>query len=220
MSPLPLMPQELWNNVSSRLSTLGAVSAADIFGFGIDSSQRKHAAVWRKIFKDDIWALRAVKAGLNPFLLGSNLLQLYHKGTFQKPLFLVLRVCDDSGDCQYDADTLFTSLQPHTYDIKTKEVTFPEGIIINVHDIVSAPKEIKVDIRRVLHQGWPRHLRTSYIHWEDKKYRIRQLTRKSMRGELLKKAANFDSISKYCFLDIKNPNGGKHGLCGFFRGQD
>ena len=212
MAPLLLMPQEIWNNVSNRLSTFRAASAADIFGFGLDSHQRKHAEVWRIIFKDDIWASRAVEQGLSPFLLGSSLPQLYHKGPSQKPLFLVLRICDRTGDSHYNADMFFTSLQQHTYDQKAAEVTFPGGIIINVKDIVNDPEYVVLDPPNVFAYR-RRRPRTSFIHWDDNRGRLRTVTRRDIKG--LEQASNPDSESKCYSIDIDRPGGSKQ--CALFR---
>lgn len=209
------MPQEIWNNISGRLSTFLALPAADIFDFGLESNHRKHAAAWRTIFKDETWASHVLNKGLNPFLIGSDLSRLYNEqkpvATSQRSLFLTLHVCDTSSDNHYDTEgteLFFSSLQPHTYEKATAEVSFSNGVVMNIKDILTDGEFVVLNPRR-LFSFRRRRLRTSSMHWDDSQCRLRSIVGKDVVG-LGGESTNLDSISMICGIDIVRPDGCKH----------
>ncbi|KAK4119908.1 hypothetical protein N657DRAFT_532786, partial [Parathielavia appendiculata] len=99
--------------------------------------------VWAMIFKDAQWLEKATKAGLKPALFGYKLTNIYRK---KKPVqaHLLLIVSDWSGDVRFDKEQLFRSLHKHEHNETTFEVHFESGIILNIHDPVTALEGIRV----------------------------------------------------------------------------
>jgi hypothetical protein len=76
----PHVPQEIWDNITKDLSTLNPLRLSFLFKFKITlEAQKKHARVWRMLFRDEKWLYAAERYGLNPILIGFDLEYCYNR---------------------------------------------------------------------------------------------------------------------------------------------
>lgn len=122
------LPWEILNLIIRSLDPFPAKEAANIFSF-VDKDDAYR--LWRTIFKDDVWIQMALKCGSDPVLIGAHLRTVIDPCKAkrkQKPLYILLRANDWSGDTFYSGvEILRQSLRTgHRYDEKNHEVTLPK----------------------------------------------------------------------------------------------
>lgn len=160
------LPNELWDTVLKYVQTFPASSFARESYIPHEPSREKYFTVWNAIFKDDEWALEALKHGFNPALVGQNLYNLYGCQDIRnsKPAYLALVI---GGDITGVRETLLSSLQPHTFLESTKEVVFRDSkITLNIHDAWSWPDIIELKPKRLFSYRY-KTLRSACLYWDD-----------------------------------------------------
>jgi hypothetical protein len=170
----PYLPQELWDNVESNLSSFSTRIAADLsFPFEFTEAQGIHECLWKTIFKDENWLQVAGRYDIHPGLLAPDFFSIYEKIKKKKPLDtdMVLTAPDWTGDFFWEQlednyMTLRNSLQPHTshrIDDKTCQILFESGIRLNIRQAVTGCEIIEMPDLQVLFDR--ERLQTTYCSW-------------------------------------------------------
>ena len=175
------MPQELWDNIASNLSSFSAKNAANAaLSIMFTEKLSIHECVWRTIFKDETWLWLAFeKYNTNPELLGADLLRIPNKLKKNESMncYIVLLADNWSGDLFFHSvdenfETFRNSLQEHTYnrdpyrkcpDGTVHELSFSSGITLNITQVVTGCECIEMPDLQVLFEK--ETIQTAYCLW-------------------------------------------------------
>lgn len=171
------MPQELWDDVASSLSSFSAKSAAKTaLPIMFTEKLSIHEYVWRTIFKDETWLQLALEQyNTNPVLLGADLLRLSNNESLN--CYIVLLADDWSGDLHFHGadenfETFRNSLQEHSYnrdpygdrsEVTVHEISFSSGITLNITQVVTGCEGIEMPDLEVLFEK--ENVQTAYCPW-------------------------------------------------------
>ena len=149
---MPNLPWEILNPIIRFLDPFQAKKAANALSF-IDEDESHR--LWRTIFKDDAWIKMALNCGSDPVLIGANLRTVTNSCQAKKggkPLYIVLRANDWSGDTRYAGVTsLRRSLRTdHRYDEKNHEVTLPKLSWYNTANKKITVPKIKLNVKDIV----------------------------------------------------------------------
>ncbi|KAH7111785.1 hypothetical protein B0J11DRAFT_598402 [Dendryphion nanum] len=175
------MPQELWDNVASSLSSFSTKSAADAaLPIMFTEKLSIHECVWRTIFKDETWLRLALEEyNTNLVLLGADLPRIPDnlKKNERMNCYIVLLADGWSGDLFFHGakenfETFRNSLQEHTYnrdpdrncsDVTVHEISFSSGITLNITQVVTGCECIEMPDLQVLFEK--ENVQTAYCPW-------------------------------------------------------
>jgi hypothetical protein len=171
------MPQELWDDVASSLSSFSAKSAAETaLPIMVTENLSIHECIWRTIFKDETWLQLALEEyNTNPVLLGADVLRIPNNESMN--CYIVLLADDWSGELYFHgADENFktfrNSLQEHTYnrdpyrnrsEVTVHEISFSSGITLNITQVVTGCEGIEMPDLQVLFEK--EDVQTAYCPW-------------------------------------------------------
>lgn len=175
------MPQELWDNVASSLSSFSAKSAADAaLPIMFTEKLSIHECIWRTIFKDETWLRLAFEEyNTNPVILGADLLRIPDKLKKNESMncYLVLLADDWTGTLFFHGadenfETFRNSLQEHTYsrdpygnrsEVTAHEISFSSGITLNITQVVTICEPIEMPDLQVFFEK--ESVQTAYCPW-------------------------------------------------------
>jgi hypothetical protein len=178
------MPQELWDNVVSNLSSISTKNVANAFDFEFTEEQGRHECVWRAIFKGkeeggEEWPQFVFdEYKTNLVLLGPDIPLIPEKVKKKELMesYMVLLAEDFTGERFYnDVEDGFrkfrNSLQEHTYDEETREISFRSGIKLNIFHVITACEVVELqDLQVLLEKD---DAQTAYCSWIDPQKQIR-----------------------------------------------
>jgi hypothetical protein len=153
-----------WETVASYLSAFSANAANSS-----PEDRKIHKCVWDAHFKTDEWLRLAFEEyHLNPVLLGPDLPSIRDKIEKGERVYTVLLANDWSGDLTFtgredDHMTFRNSLQDHTYDESTGEISFSSGIKLNINSLIRPDEVTVMPDLQVLFQR--EDVQTSYCPW-------------------------------------------------------
>jgi hypothetical protein len=104
------IPQEIWDNITSYVSAVSARNASSMLGFSVSDSNKKSAAVWGAIFRDERWVYHFKNP---PKLLGSHISDLYANGPLNKAVYIALILHPQEESTGINTEAFVESLQPH-----------------------------------------------------------------------------------------------------------
>ncbi|KAH7108745.1 hypothetical protein B0J11DRAFT_602135 [Dendryphion nanum] len=175
------MPQELWDDVASNLSSFPAKSAADAaLPIMFTENLSLHECVWRTVFKDETWLRLAFEEyKTTPVLLGADLSRIPDKLKKNENMncYMVLLADDWSGGLFFHGadekfETFRNSLQEHTYnrdpynncsEVTVHEISFSSGITLNITQVVTGCECIEMPDLQVLFEK--ENVQTAYCPW-------------------------------------------------------
>lgn len=208
------LAQEIWDKVVRDLPSFSARVTAQIFGFKLGNRMLdNHSRVWDTIFRDQTWALKAREAGLNPTLIGSNLIAYYKYQRAPNTSYMCLWSGPDSRWmrraflCSPENFELFLKcLKPHYFDQSTWEVNFDCGITLNVSDIRNGDGRLVVAPTRLL--SYRSHgFRSGYLLWEDNTNDLRQIDSHSDRNDVVDEsgypATKLSDVREMCRIKLR-----------------
>jgi hypothetical protein len=168
----------------------------------VPTNIKAHESLWQSMFKDETWLqLAHNEYGVNSGLLGSKVYKYY--GATEKEYydaFMVLLAGDLDGDLRWEQAKFFKSLQKHTYNETTHEITFDCGIVLNVKQVITGCDEIEMmDLQRLFKKD---SLFTSYCFWADPDPKPRIITRPNIVG-LGGRITRLKDIAPICALNLK-----------------
>jgi len=207
-SHIPIIPPELWGHILPPELWCRIVSYLPPWFQDSSKTQTKELIyIWNTIFENNDYLNLAVeKYQINPMLVGSNLPILYNrlKKKIYKKTYLVLITDDWSGDLHFETfmegeerkNKIFQSLQIYTnYNKETQEVTFDNGIILNIMQPILGTEEIILPDLKLLFQE--QKLRTAFCYCSDSSKIEIIKEAKGIGGKItrLKKANSICSLS-------------------------
>ena len=213
------MPPELWDNVTSNLSSFSTENAANVFQFKLTEEQEIHECVWRTIFKGkeeggEEWPQFAFdKYNTNLVLLGPDIPSIPEKIKKKEhmDIYMVLLANDWSGDLFWDGfeDGFMkfrNSLQEHTYNKETQEISFSSGIKLNITQVITGCEEIEMpDLQVLLEKD---NVQTAYCSWIDPKKQIKTLKECDIVG-IGGRITKPSSVNPICGISLSHPK--QHG---------
>ena len=203
------LPLELWQMILCRIPTLSAQDFADEFGTHLCPSQEKHNQLWRRIFKDEKWLLEAEKFHSNPTLVGRDLSKLYHQSGKAGYLILLASHSENADLCYRNTQFFESIKEGHYFDEKTSEVTFQDGLILNIYDLFLRDDPIVVIDLKNLFSYRHKKLRSTYLFWQDPAFSPRWSTSKNIHLGLAKTPMSKpnDLYENFCCLNLSHSDG-------------
>lgn len=175
-SVMIFLAQEIWDGVVRNLPSFSVSPVAQIFGFKLERALENHSRVWNLIFKDQAWA---VKAGLNPTLIGSDLKDYYNQRRAAGASYICLctgpytrlipRVFMYRPE---HFELLLKCLRPHSFARSTGEIKFKCGITLNISQIRGTTNVVAVPARLISYRS--HGYRSNYLLWEDNTHSLGQ----------------------------------------------
>lgn len=124
-----------------------------------------------------------MKLNINPVLISQQLDQYYKQEDVSPPTYIVLAAWDTTGHLSSHKNDFFNSLEDkYTYDSTREEVTFPSGVVLNVHNALHTEEVVPVDAARLLRGKRAAQLSTYYLFWVDPGYNLREAESEDFLG--------------------------------------
>ena len=147
------------------------------------SNQERHKRLWAAVFSDFAWLDHIEQSlGLNPVLIGRNLDvfggQEIPRESDQGQIYMALLSGDTSGNIRHTRSLFFKCLRPNAYVEGALDVSFENGITLNIFDILSNPEVVPVDSERLLFDNG--QFSSSYSFWKDSRFSSRPLGAKEL----------------------------------------
>ncbi|KAF1924625.1 uncharacterized protein M421DRAFT_402062 [Didymella exigua CBS 183.55] len=171
--PVPHLPQEVWDNITTWLLPSSALIAAKIFNF----ESNAYDQVWTAVFKNERWLESHCAQDAKMVLIGTDLDILSGPTTDKAQPRLVLATFDGCGELQYKDDLLSASLRggiPSSEGYQLEQLTLAVS---------------RLDVPEVLGQDFcylfssrEEDIQTRYCYWKDPEKRIRTLCSQDIRG--------------------------------------
>lgn len=192
------LPQELWGDISLRLSTSQAISAAEVFQFSLSAYDR----IWHTAFRSERWLASAGAEYANIVLVGVDLDALAYNRETPASTHLALVVSDPLGDCQYESDLFQFSVRGMRGTYKGPGQYQLQHLTLTVGSF-EVPEILGRDFRSLFAQDG-NQIRTKYCYWKDPERKIRALTSEDIRG-IGGPVAEIERLGPIFLLDINPP---------------
>ena len=210
------VPQEIWDTVAHKITSLTVGHAARILGFKIPPEQQPHIDLWSAIFKDEEWLDIAIAMGKggeeweksNPALIGCDLRKLVSGERSGRGCYLVLVAQNRVDDLRFEKEKLLRSMKPHAFHQEKQEVEFPNGLTVNIFNVYSDGDEfIPVRLDKLFHYR-NGGLQTSYVNYLDEKDMMRDVGPEGIVG-IGGQATKISKVKKVCGVNLVLPDGGR-----------
>ncbi len=199
------LPQEVWDIIAQKLSSLSALNASLIFQFRLRPAQHKHAQVWDLIFQSQGWLDEAEHGHINPVLVGYDLEKCYHGSQRKggKENYLILQPGDWSGDfttwCKELHQLLFSCLKQHNFDEATREIRLGCGLVVNLKAVLNDPEVLMLPDLEKLFSTTSGHLEGRYLFWQHRNHALGRLGYNEIAG-INGKAKRLSQVGNMCYL--------------------
>jgi hypothetical protein len=206
IKPKYAFPREIWDKISRQLPLWSALDSSKVFGFSLDASRQKHAAVWRLIFRNNEWLqLITEQLKLSPILIGADLKALYEDSDGSKQAYLALCTPSKPNQLQAYHPAFLQSLQPHKI-CSDGTIAFTRSGLRLYAPLFTDPIYTIPSIRR-LFRGDGKEIKSAYLDFNTSStYSYTQFGSDFIAGKNGKNPS-LDDINQMCFLKTSPSSG-------------